>query len=342
MFRPCHLPSFTAKKQFGSRPGRIQSDGRQPQMKRVFRTKTLRWAAGVVALLAVAWIAVQVMPPRGTVPGQNPFRAREDGRPLVIAHGGGLGLQPENTLEAFTASAALGCDVLEMDVRLTKDGVLVTHHDATVERTSNGKGAVIDQTLAELKALNFGYRFRDPSGAHVFRERPAHLATVEELFERFGRFPMNIELKDRGEVGRRAGATLAALIAKHRMANQVLVASFDDATLDAFRQATGRGVATSTAKGQTRQFVLLNLLRLDRLWPGGAMAAQVPSNRRESAGFNLTRAGFIRAMHARNMAVHYWTVNDPDEMRRLIRLGADGLITDYPDRLRAMIEERGN
>jgi glycerophosphoryl diester phosphodiesterase len=291
-------------------------------------------------VLILAWIGVQFIPPLGAVQGHNPFRAREPGRPLVIAHGGGLGLHPENTLEAFTASAAFGCDMLEMDVRLSKDGVLVPHHDATVDRTSNGKGAVIDQNLAELKALNFGYRFRDASRVHVYRERPARLATVEELFERFGSIPMNIELKDRGEAGRRASAALAALIAKHRMTDRVLVASFDDATLDEFRKATGHGVATSSAKGQTRQFVLLNLLRLDRLWSGGAVAAQVPSDPREAAGFKLAQTGFIHAAHARNMAVHYWTVNDPDEMRRLIAMGADGLITDYPDRLKAILAER--
>lgn len=300
-----------------------------------------RWSGGVVAVLAVAWLTAQVVPPLGAVPGRNPFRAREDGRPRVIAHGGGLGSQPENTLEAFAASAALGCDMLEMDVRLTKDGVLVTHHDATVARTSNGTGAVIDHTLAELKTLNFGHRFRDASGAQVYRERQARLATVEELFERFGSLPMVIELKDRGEPGRHAGVALASLIAKYRRTNQVLVASFDDATLDAFREATGRRVPTASAKGQTRQLVLLSLLRLDRLWPGGAVAAEVPSDPREASGFKLARPGFIRAAHARNMAVHYWTVNDADEMRRLIRMGADGLITDYPDRLKKVLAENG-
>jgi glycerophosphoryl diester phosphodiesterase len=273
------------------------------------------------------------------VPGQNPFRVRGDGRALVIAHAGGLGLNPENTLEAFAASAALGCDMLEMDVRLTKDGVLVTHHDATVMRTSDGSGAVIDHTLAELKALNFGYHFRDNSGAQVYRERSARLATLEELFQQHGRLSMVIELKDRGEPGRRAGAALAALIAKYQMTNRVLIASFDDATLGAFREVTGGRVATSSATGQTRDFMLLNLLRLDRLWRGGVEAAQVPSDPREASGFKLARPGFIRAAHARNMAVHYWTVNEPDEMRRLIQMGADGLITDYPDRLRVILGE---
>jgi glycerophosphoryl diester phosphodiesterase len=286
-------------------------------------------------------MALQFIPPRGVVPGRNPFRARAPGRPWVIAHAGGRGLHPENTLEAFAASVALGGDMLEMDVRLTRDGVLVTHHDASVNRTSNGTGAVRDLTLAELKALNFGQHFRDPSGANPYRDRPARLATVEELFERFGEVPMVLELKDRADLGRQAATTLAALIAKHDRTQRALVASFDDATLDAFREASGGRVATSTATGQTRRFVILRVLGLERLWAGGAVAAQVPANPTQSAGFDLTRPGFLRALHARNMAVHYWTVNDPEEMRRLIQLGADGLITDYPDRLKTILTETG-
>jgi glycerophosphoryl diester phosphodiesterase len=308
-------------------------------MHRLIKNSKLRWTIGGLIVVAGAWIVAQVMPPRGTVSGLNPFRARTKGRPLVIAHAGGLGLHPENTLEAFAASAALGCDMLEMDVRLTKDGVLVTHHDASVERTSNGSGAVIDLTLAELKVVNFGYHFRDPSGAQPYRERPAHIAALEELFQLYRTLPMTIELKDRGEAGRRAGETLAGLIAKYQASNRVLIASFDDATLDAFRAAAGSAVATSSAKAHTRSFVLLGLLRLDRLWSGGVQAAQVPSDPRESSRFKLAQPGFIRKAHARNMAVHYWTVNDPEEMRRLIGIGADGLITDYPDRLKALLAE---
>jgi glycerophosphoryl diester phosphodiesterase len=306
-------------------------------LRRWIRTPALRWAVGGIAVLAGLWVAAQVMPPRGAVRRHNSFCARGKGRPLVIAHAGGLGLNPENTLEAFAASVELGCDMLEMDVRLTKDGVLVTHHDATVARTSNGAGAVIDHTLAELKALNFGYHFRDPSGVPTYRDRVAHLATLDELFQRYGRVPMVIELKDGGEAGRRAAAELAALIAKWHVADTVLVAGFDDATLDAFRSVAGHGIATSCARGQTRNFVILGLLRLDRLWRGGAEALQVPSNPAPAYGFKLAKPGFIRTAHARNMAVHFWTVNEPDEMRRLMELGADGLITDYPDRLQAVL-----
>jgi glycerophosphoryl diester phosphodiesterase len=303
------------------------------------RKIVLRFAGAGIAMLAAAWIMARLTPPRGAVPGRNPFRALANGRPLIIAHAGGKGLHPENTLEAFATSVALGCDMLEMDIRLTKDGVLVTHHDPTVTRTSNGSGAVIDHSLAELKALNFGYHFRDQSGAAAYRDQPAHIASLEELFQRYPNVPMTIELKDRSEAGRLAGAALAALIGMYRRTNNVLIASFDDATLDYFRSIAGPTVATSSAREQTIKFVFLNLLRLDHLWSGGVEAMQVPSDPREANGFNLTRLGFIQAAHERNVAVHYWTVNETNEMRRLIDIGADGLITDYPDRLKAMLPE---
>ncbi len=308
-------------------------------MHRFCAKRKLRAAFGGFALLTAAWLVAQVLPPRGAAPGPNRFKARTQGRPLMIAHAGGSGLNPENTLEAFAASAALGADMLEMDVRLTKDGILVTHHDADIARTSNGSGAVLDHTLAELKALNFGCNFRDQSGAAPYFDRAAHLAMLEEIFQQYPGLPLVIELKDYGETGRRAASTLATLIGKYQRTGDVIVASFDDATLDVFRRISGQ-VATSSAKRQTRNFVLLSLLRLDRLWRGGVEALQVPSDSREANGFNLARRLYIRAAHARNVAVHYWTVNDPAEMRRLIAIGADGLITDYPDRLKVVLAER--
>lgn len=301
----------------------------------------LRWLAGGIGVLGAAWLLAQVIPPRGAVPGVNPFRAARPGRPLVIAHAGGLGLNPENTLEAFAASVARGCDMLEMDLRLTRDDVLVTHHNATVEHRSNGTGAVRDHSLAEMKALNFGYHFQDATGAHPFRDHPAHTATMEELFQKYRQQQMVLELKDREEIGREAASNLAALIAKYQMTDRVVVASFDDATLEFFRSLTHGRVATSSARNETRDFVFLRLLRLDRLWRGGMQAAQVPSDPRESSGLHLARPGFVAAAHARNLAVHYWTVNDPQEMRDLIALGADGLITDFPDRLQAILAESG-
>src|SRR5690349_9342520 len=123
--------------------------------------RAAKWLALLLGLALAALIVLQLLPPRGVVPGQNPWRPKPGQRPLVIAHGGGQGLRPPNTLEAFEHSVALGCDVLEMDLHLTKDGVLVTLHDDTIDRTSDGTGRASDFTLAELKAKNFGFKFKD-------------------------------------------------------------------------------------------------------------------------------------------------------------------------------------
>src|SRR5262245_23058198 len=110
---------------------------------RLSTKRVLKIAGTTLGALVLLFAIVQILPTRGKVPGQNPWRPAVGQRPLIIAHGGGQGLHPANTLPAFEHSATSGCDVLEMDVRLTKDGALVTHHDETIDRTSDGIGRVI-------------------------------------------------------------------------------------------------------------------------------------------------------------------------------------------------------
>lgn len=314
-----------------------QSRSIHPRLQRIGRV-----ALFCLALLGLLLLIAQRMPPRGVVVGENPFRSGPQRRPLIIAHAGGKGNQPENTLPAFAASAALGCDMLETDLRLTKDDVLVTHHDPGVERNSNGQGLVRDLTLAQLKVLNFGAHFKDPSGrAPYVGTNTAQIATLDEILSRYEGFLLTLELKDKGETGLRAARSLAARLAVFRNARRVLVASFDDATLDAFRRESGGRIATSTARKQTTSFVLSHKSFLGRAWPGGADALQLPVEPAEASGFRLATARLIRDAHDRNVAVHYWTVNDPESMRALIRIGADGIITDYPDRLRTLLKELG-
>ena len=292
-------------------------------MKRAFKI-----GLGALALVALIFLVAQILPARGKVPGQNPWRPRPGQRPLVIAHGGGQGLHPPNTLEAFEHAAALGCDALEMDLRLTRDDVLVTLHDESIDRTSDGRGRAIDFTVAELKATNFGYKFKDPGGAQPYRNTAARIATLEELFQKYPTTPMIVELKDRGTNGAKAAARLSALITRYQRAADVIVASFDDATLNEFRRLSGGNVFTAAAVNTIKWFVLLSRLHLDWFAPTGNQALQIPTTK---YGYRLDFPALIRAAHRRNMAVHYWTINDPGEMKRLINLGVDGIMTDRPD-----------
>jgi len=132
------------------------------------------------------------------VPGvrPRPGRAFLAGAPHLVAHRGGSGLAPENTLEAFRSAVDdWGADILEMDVRLSADGHVVVIHDETVDRTTNGSGAVGALTLEELRALDAGWRFTDPSGATSFRGRGARLPTFDEVLDAFPAVRINVEAK---------------------------------------------------------------------------------------------------------------------------------------------------
>jgi len=315
-------------------------DAHNPDMKRWLRRSKRFWRVALVFVggLGLLFGLLQIIPPPRGVPRQNPWRPRAGQRPLIIAHGGGQGLHPANTLPSFEHSATSGCDVLEMDLRLTKDGSLVTHHDETIDRTSDGTGRVIDFTLPELKSRNFGWKFKDAAGSRPYGESPARIATIDELFQRFPAMPMVIELKDRGTNGAKAAAALAASIERFQMAPRVIIASFDDVTLAEFQRVSSNRVATAAAMKQTKAFFVWSRLRLDWFAPATAEALQIPG---EKYGYRLDFPGLIRAAHRRNMAVHYWTINDSDEMKRLIRLGADGIMTDHPDILRKALSDLG-
>ncbi len=116
-------------------------------------------------------------------------------RPLLIAHRGASLAAPENTLEAFELASRLGADVLELDVQRSRDGVLVVIHDATLERTTDGRGAVCAQDLAALKALDAGYHHRSSTGAQLFRDRDVRIPTLDEVLSAFAHMAFNIEMK---------------------------------------------------------------------------------------------------------------------------------------------------
>lgn len=298
-------------------------------MRRSKRRRLILVGVGLALLAGI----LQILPPRGEVIGPNAFRAAQGSRPLIIAHAGGAGLAPENTMEAFERSVAVGCDVLEIDLRLTRDVVLVAHHDEGIDRTSNGKGLIRDLTFAELSAFNYGYQFQDVTGRYSYRDRRTRLVRLEEVLEKFPHMPLVLELKDRGEVGQAAARALALLVGQPGVAGRVMVASFDRATLDTFR-GMARRVLTSASESEVRKLVILSFLWLDVFARGGPAALQIPV---KSSMLRLDRARLVRAAQRRNWAVHYWTVNDREEMSRLIRLGVDGIMTDHPDVLRDVL-----
>jgi len=256
-------------------------------------------------------------------------------QPLVIAHRGGAGLWPENTLYAFQRAAAMGVDVLETDMHSTADGALVLIHDPTVDRTTNGSGRVNHLPLSRLKALDAGYYWSEDGGrSFPFRGQGITVPTVEEVFSAFPEIRVNIEIKQtRPSVAER----FCRLILTFGMADRVMVASFNSSILREFRRLCP-AVATSAGKSEVRLFYALSLFSPRAAFlPAGCYALQVPVFRK---GLRVITKRLLSAARLRNLQVHAWTVNSGPQMARLLRLGVDGIVTDYPDRLLAILDRR--
>jgi glycerophosphoryl diester phosphodiesterase len=257
----------------------------------------------------------------------RPFFVQGPGGPLVMAHRGGKGLWPENTLYAFDQAVALGVDVLEMDIQRTADGVLVVLHDDTVDRTTNGTGPVDALSLEEVKALDAGYDWTPDDGrTYPYRGQGIHVPTVEEVFAAYPDMLMNIEIKpDEPSLA----MPLCQLIRDYGMVDRVLIASFHAGAIRAFRQACPE-VATTAAESEVIPLFVLGKVFLEGVYGPRAEAVQVPEHR---VGLRVLTPRFVDAAHRRGLLVHAWTINDADDMRRLLDLGLDGIITDHPERL---------
>ncbi|RIH86320.1 Glycerophosphodiester phosphodiesterase [Calidithermus terrae] len=259
-------------------------------------------------------------------PLSNPYAT---GEVRVIAHQGGEGLWPSNTVYAFERAVRMGVDMLELDVHLSRDGHLVVIHDDSVERTTGGKGKVKELTLAELKALDAGWYWPQRSketDPHPFRGQGITIPTLEEVLRAFPGFPMTIEMKADGLAG-----PFCALLRQHRMTGRVIVASFRDSAMHDFREACPE-VTTSLTESEIRPLVVLNLFLLGDFYtpPAGGTVLQIPT---AAGGFDLTHPLLLGVIRRKGLAVQYWTVNEPQEMQRLIKAGAHGIITDRPDLL---------
>ena len=286
------------------------------------RKTVVRVIIGLIALLFCVYAILALLSKQVD---DHPFFNSEE--VLVIAHRGGRGLWPENTLYAFERAAELGVDVLEMDIHSTSDGVLVTMHDDTVDRTTDGSGPIHDYTLTELKKLDAGYNWTNDEGkTYPFRGQGITVPALEEIFSSFPDHRLNIEIK---QVQPSIVEPFCQMIRDYGREETVLVGSFDAGTVEDFRDECP-GVATSTTEPEVRNFFILNTLFLGALYQAPAEAFQVPEYDND---LHVVTGRFVSGAKNHNMDVHVWTVNEKDDMQRLLDLGVDGIITDYPDRL---------
>lgn len=259
----------------------------------------------------------------------EPRHAVLRGGPLLIGHRGAAGLAPENTLPSFRlAVEEWAVDMIELDVRLSADGVCVVIHDETVDRTTEGTGAVAALTAAELRALDAGHRFRDDAGEPSYRGRGARIPTLDEVLRAFPDTRFTVEIKT-GEVQE----ALAAVIRDHDAAGRVIVAGMEKEYQSRFREYAG---ARSAPTRDAVAFYVAHRLHLARLFPLGPDVFQVPElypwdGKEEEGARRIVTPRFVEDAARKGVPVHVWTVNDEADMRRLLDWGVDGLITDRPD-----------
>jgi glycerophosphoryl diester phosphodiesterase len=227
-------------------------------------------------------------------------------RILKVGHRGAKGYEPENTLRSFKKALELGADMIELDVHRCRTGEAVVIHDEDVKRTTNGRGRVVDKSLAELKQLDAGKGTRIP--------------TLDEVLDHFkGQTRFDIELK-----GKNCAACVAKAIDRHVKAkglkrSELLVTSFEHDTL------------------------LLQFRAVSPDTPIGLLFSKVPDDFSEKAAamdaeyvalyHRNTNREMVEDAHSKGLKVMVWTVNSPEEIERAERMGVDGIASDYPDRL---------
>ncbi len=291
-------------------------------------------AAVLAVVLALAGLRILTIEPR-------PGKPYLEGGPLVLAHQGASGHAPSNTLESFRLAREMGADILELDVHMTWDGVLVVHHDATIDRQTNGLGYINTMTRAELRRYDFGYWFTTDGGqTYPYRGRGITIATLEGVFQAFGDMRINIEIK---QTDPPIEEKLLRLIQQYEMEDRVLVNSFDGDVMARWRALDPEGrIATGASKSDMAKFIGLWLPRLDIFYNPSVDAFQLPvAQELGPVTIRFDTKRLIDTAHRLGIEVHYWTINDEPTMRRLLSLGADGIITDYPDRAVKVMKEMG-
>ena len=317
----------------------------------------------IVVLILLFLLVVNIIPPKKDMEN-NPF-ITTTGKPMIVAHRGGKESNPENTMKAYKACVnEFEVDVLETDLWLTKDEELILMHDETVLRTSDADLitgiteksdlAVRKFTLDELRNFNFGYNFKkgenypyrnlvsadDPNRKQILKDNDLSVVTFAEFLGEFYDDHKDllfiVEIKNSGEEGFRACEIVNNVLNNYPdYKNRLVVGTFHDEIENHLKVNYPhilRGASTNVAT----QFVLTSMLGVNLFEKNKFACLQIPM---KAKGINLVNKSVVRRAHRRNIAVQYWTINNEEDMRTLIKLGCDGIMTDNPELLHQVLED---
>jgi glycerophosphoryl diester phosphodiesterase len=312
--------------------------------------------------------------PKPRVMDTNPFRA--ENAPMIVAHGGGNQEFPDNTLEAFYNAYSVDPNfMIETDVNLTKDGVVILSHDTTLDRKSNMVDALISEVNYQDivdQAIDFGYfnthvamngfnetgvfeRYTNyngdfvtpldvsyPEGVTARDPEKFLVTTLEDLILAFPDNLMSVEIKQSGAQGKRLLDAVIELMDTYKDTHQtferIVLVSFHEEIVTEFKNLqneTYKDLKYAPAEDGIRLFYVLTRTYMSIFYRDKPALFGIPTS---SGGIDLTTRLFINTAQRHNIALHYWTINDPETMARLIELGVDGIMTDRPTLLKQIIE----
>ncbi len=250
-------------------------------------------------------------------------------RPRAMAHRGASGAYPENTVAAFTAAHQLGVRYIELDVHMTRDRRVVVAHDPDLARTAGSDALIRELRYDQVADADAGYGFAAPDGGHPFRGKGLKVPTLCEVLSAFPETRFVIEIK---QTAPSLVAPMLEVIERSGMCRRVLVASEHQQPLDEVR-ALAPEIPTNFSSREVGGFFQALVSRMAGYVPPGD-ALQIPI---EYEKFTLVTPESVAAAHRVGVEMHVWTVNDEAEMRGLLALGVDGIITDFPDRLLKLV-----
>lgn len=329
--------------------------------------KGLKITAIILAVLIVFFAVINIIPPKNNIK-DNPFVVQKGELPMIAAHRGGSTNNPENTLLAFSEAVnTIGVDIIESDLYLTKDGYLVYNHDEYIDETCNVNGDISleqvkalcedeskrhyiqDMTLAELEKYNFGYYFEDENGKRIYKDekdfakKGLQIATADKLFEMFynthPELKFIVEIKNGGEKGVKACKILSEILNKYpKYKNQIVIGTFND-EIEKELKTNYSGILRGAPTGSAAKFVLTQYLGVNIFDNSDFACLQIPLSYDIGVTVPLDKMTLIRRAHRRNIAVQYWTINEESEMRMLIDMGVDCIMTDNPKLLKEILKE---
>lgn len=245
----------------------------------------------------------------------------------IIAHRGGANLAPENTLAAFKNAIKLGVDMIEIDVHLSKDGKIIVIHDEKINRTTNGKGTIKDMTSAEIKKYDAGSKFDK-------KFKNEKIPTLDEVMETLnGKVKLLIEIKDGDELYPGLEKKVVETIHKYNAVNWVIVQSFNENSVLRVRKMDP-SITTFYLLGRNFNDFYSNVAK--EVNAGNAVIKKYDGI---APHYSMLSSEKVKIFHKAGFKIFTWTVDKPKDMKKIINMNVDGIITNSPDKLKEILNK---